>query len=141
MQAFNLCYNSCGGHAESIFTNQVGGKLLDSNEQAHEIADIISDTKGSDIIVLDIRPVSPIADYFVIATADNERQANAIVEEIEKRMKARKILPYGTDGEVNSGWVLLDYGDVLVHIFDPGTRDFYQLEELWSNAPTVVRIQ
>ncbi len=91
--------------------------------------------------MLDIRPVSPIADYFVIATADNERQANAIVEEIQKRMKARQILPYGTDGEPDSGWVLLDYGDVLVHLFDPGTRDFYQLEELWSNAPTIVRIQ
>ncbi len=77
----------------------------------------------------------------MIATADNERQANAIVEEIEKRMKARRILPLGIDGEANSGWVLLDYGDVLVHLFDPGTRDFYQLEELWSNAPTVVRIQ
>ncbi len=91
--------------------------------------------------MLDIRPVSPIADYFVIATADNERQANAIVEEIQKRMKAHKILPYGTDSDPNSGWVLLDYGDVLVHLFDPGTRDFYQLEELWSNAPTIVRIQ
>ena len=47
----------------------------------------------------------------------------------------------GIDGETDSGWVLMDYGDVLVHIFDPGTRDFYQLEELWSGAPTVVRIQ
>ncbi len=90
---------------------------------------------------MDIRPVSPIADFFVIATADNERQANAIVEEIQKRMKGRQILPYGVDGEPDSGWVLLDYGDVLVHLFDPGTRDFYQLEELWSNAPTIVRIQ
>ncbi len=91
--------------------------------------------------MLDIRPVSPIADFFVIATADSERQAKAIVEEIEKKMKARQILPMGVDGEPNTGWVLLDYGNVLVHIFDPGTRDYYQLEELWSNAPTVVRIQ
>jgi len=115
--------------------------LLDSNEQAHEIADIISDKKGADITVLDIRPVSPIADYFVIATADNDRQTRAIVEEIEKRMKAHQRRPLSVDGEPGSGWVLMDYGDVLVHIFDPGTRDYYQLEELWSNAPTIVRIQ
>lgn len=56
-------------------------------------------------------------------------------------MKAKEIRPLGIDGEIDSGWVLMDYGDVLVHIFDPGTRDFYQLEELWSGAPTVVRIQ
>ncbi len=55
-------------------------------------------------------------------------------------MKANKVLPLSVDGE-GSGWVLMDYGDVLVHIFDPGTRDFYQLEELWSNAPTVVHIR
>lgn len=77
----------------------------------------------------------------MIATADSDRQAKAIVEEIEKQMKAKEIRPLGIDGEIDSGWVLMDYGDVLVHIFDPGTRDFYQLEELWSGAPTVVRIQ
>ncbi len=115
--------------------------ILDPNEQAHEIADIISDKKGSDIVVLDTRPVSSIADYFVIATVDSERQAKAIIEEIEKQMKALKIRPLGIDGEAESGWVLMDYGDVLVHIFDPGTRDYYQLEELWNAAPTVVRIQ
>ena len=116
-------------------------ELLDSNEQVHEIADIISDKKGSDITVLDIRPVSTIADFFVIATANSDRQAQAIIEEIEKRMKALKILPLSIDGEPGTGWVLMDYGDVLVHIFDPGTRDYYQLEELWSKAPTIVRIQ
>ncbi len=115
--------------------------ILDPNEQAHEIADIISDKKGSDIVVLDTRPVSSVADYFVIATVDSERQAKAIIDEIEKQMKARHILPLGIDGEADSGWVLMDYGDVLVHIFDPGTRDYYQLEELWNRAPTVVRIQ
>ncbi len=56
-------------------------------------------------------------------------------------MKAHQILPLGQDGDVESGWVLLDYGDILIHIFDPGTRDYYQLEELWSGATTVVRIQ
>ena len=115
--------------------------ILESSEQAHELADIISDKKGSDILILDTRTVSSIADYFVIATAESERQIKAIVDDIQKKMKAHKILTLGVDGEAESGWVLLDYGNILVHIFDPGTRDYYQLEELWSNAPTVVRIQ
>jgi ribosome-associated protein len=114
---------------------------LEPIDQAREIADIISDKKGSDIVLLDTGKVSTIADYFVIATADSERQAKAIIEEIEKKMKALSKKPLGIDGESGSGWVLLDYGDVIVHIFDPGTRDFYDLEDLWSNAPVVVRIQ
>ena len=93
------------------------------------------------MVVLDTRPVSSVADYFVIATVDSERQAKAIIEEIEKQMKASRVRPLGIDGEAESGWVLMDYGDVIVHIFDPGTRDYYQLEELWSGAPTVVRIR
>lgn len=56
-------------------------------------------------------------------------------------MKAHRILPLSVDSGANSGWVLLDYGDILVHIFDPGTRDYYQLEELWKHAPTIVHIQ
>ncbi len=116
--------------------------LLEPIEQAREIAEIISDKKGSDIVVLDTGKVSTIADYFVIATADSERQAKAIIDDIEKKMKSHKKLPLGmSDHESSSGWVLMDYGDVIVHIFDPGTRDFYDLEDLWSNAPVVVRIQ
>lgn len=115
--------------------------LLEPVEQAREIAEIISDKKGSDIIVLDTGKVSTIADYFVIATAESERQANAILDEVEKKMKGRRKLPLSIDGEAGSGWVLIDYGSVIVHLFDPGTRDFYDLEDLWNNAPTVVRIQ
>ena len=91
--------------------------------------------------MLDTGKVSSIADYFIIATADSERQAKAIMDDIEKKMKEANKKPLGIDGEANSGWVLMDYGDVIVHIFDPGTRDFYDLEDLWSNAPVVVRIQ
>ncbi|HZQ07840.1 MAG TPA: ribosome silencing factor [Anaerolineae bacterium] len=115
--------------------------LLEPIEQAREIAEIISDKKGSDIVLLDTGKVSTIADYFVIATAESERQAKAIVDEIEKKMKEHRKRPLSADAEMGSGWVLLDYGDVIVHLFDPGTRDFYDLEDLWSNAPVVVRMQ
>lgn len=114
---------------------------LEPIDQAREIADIISDKKGSDIVILDTGKVSSIADYFVIATVESERQGKAIVDEIEKQMKAQRRLPLSRDSDTDSGWVLMDYGSVIVHLFDPGTRDFYNLEELWSNAPTLVRIQ
>lgn len=77
----------------------------------------------------------------MIATVDSDRQAKAVIDDIEKKLKGHRKLPMNVDGAVGSGWVLLDYGDVIVHIFDPGTRDFYDLEDLWSNAPVVVRIQ
>ncbi|TAH52226.1 MAG: ribosome silencing factor [Chloroflexota bacterium] len=114
---------------------------MDSIEMAREIAEIISDKKGADIVILDTGKVSTITDYFVIATVESERQSKAVIEEIEKKLKTHRKLPMSVDGEANSGWVLLDYGDVIVHIFDPGTRDFYDLEDLWSNAPVVVRMQ
>lgn len=115
--------------------------ILEPIELAREIADIISDKKGSDIVILDTGKVSTIADYFVIATVDSERQAKAVLDEIDKKLKAHRKLPMSIDGTANTGWVLLDYGDVIAHIFDPGTRDFYDLEDLWSNAPVVVRMQ
>ncbi len=108
---------------------------------ARQVAEIISDKKGEDIVLLDTGKVSTLCDYFVIATVESERQAKAVVDEIEKQMKVHRKLPLTVDGELNSGWVLLDYGSVIVHIFNPGTRDFYDLEELWNNAPVIVRMQ
>lgn len=125
------------GHKHSI----QGELLLEPLELARQIADIISDKKGSDIVILDTGKVSSIADYFVIATVDSERQAKAVVDEIEVKLKKFRKMPMTADGEVGTGWALLDYGDVIVHIFDEGTRDFYDLEDLWNNAPVVVRIQ
>jgi len=115
--------------------------LLEPIELAHQVADVISDKKGSDIVILDTGKVSSIADFFVIATVDSERQAKAVLDDIEKELKPHRKNPMSVDAESGSGWVLLDYGDVIVHIFNPITRDFYDLEDLWSNAPVVVRIQ
>lgn len=114
--------------------------LLEPIELARQIADVISDKKGSDIVILDTGKVSSLADYFVIATVDSERQARAVVDDIEIKLKKYRKMPMTADGQVGTGWVLLDYGDVIVHIFDPGTRDFYDLEELWTNAPVVMRM-
>lgn len=94
------------------------------------------------MLLLDIRDVASFADYFVIATAGSSRQIDAILETIDQDLrKGEKIRPSGTEGDPNTGWVLLDYGDVVVHIFGPEERAYYSLERLWSRAVPVVRIQ
>jgi ribosome-associated protein len=102
---------------------------------------LISDKKGEDILMLDTRVVSSIADYFVIATAGNERQLQAIAEDVQRQLKKHKVLPLGVEGKPETGWILLDYNGVIVHLFNPAMRDYYNLEALWEHAPVVVRMQ
>lgn len=100
-----------------------------------------SDKQASNIVLLDTSAVSDFADYFVICSGDNTRQIKAIRDEVEHVLKREGILPHHCEGTLGSGWLLLDYGDVIVHIFDSLEREFYQLDELWSQASTLVRIQ
>jgi ribosome-associated protein len=118
---------------------------LEALSLARRIVDLASDKQASDIVLLDIRGVSLIADYFVICTAGSERQATAILKDLSERLledeshPGRK--PLHTEGKPDSGWVLLDYGDVIVHIFSPTQRSFYTLEQLWAAATPIVRLQ
>jgi ribosome-associated protein len=105
------------------------------------MVDILDDRLAEDILLLDISEVSPFADYFVIATATSDRQSQALVDALVGELRDQKIKPLHTEGDRTSGWQLLDYGDVIVHIFSPDQRAFYRLEELWSNAKIVVRMQ
>ena len=90
--------------------------------------------------MLDIRSVASFADYFVIASAGSERQIKAILDDVDKALE-KVARPIGREGDASSGWVLLDYGDVIVHLFAPEERAFYDLESLWATAVPVVRIQ
>ena len=96
---------------------------------------------GSDIVLLDMDGVSLLADYFVLCNAESRPQFRAIREEVEKQAKAAGGRRLHVEGEAESGWVLLDYGAVVVHIFDPELRAYYNLEQLWKEARLVVRIQ
>ena len=110
-------------------------------ERALMVAEIISDTPARDTVVLDIHDLSPFADYFVITAGANERQLRAINRAVAERMADAGIRPQRTEGAASSGWIVLDYGDVLVHIFSDDLRDFYRLEDLWVEAPTLLAIQ
>ena len=114
---------------------------LESGELARELVNAIADKKGSDIVLLDVRSVSLLADYFIICSGDTERQVKAIVDDIVDRARNSGLKPLQIEGASASGWMLLDYGSIIVHVFLPAQRDYYQLEELWSDAPLVVRIQ
>jgi len=86
--------------------------------------------------------VSLLADYFVLASGDSERQLKAITDEIELKLKHEfRAIPLHMDGEPGSGWVVIDYGGVIIHLFRPEVRAYYHLEELWNNARVVVKIQ
>jgi ribosome-associated protein len=121
------------------------GQAQDSAEAlslARHIVDLASDKQASDIVLLDIRGISLIADYFVICTAGSERQTAAILKDLgEKVLEEFARKPLHTEGASDSGWVLLDYGDVIVHIFSPQQRSFYNLEQLWAAATPIVRLQ
>lgn len=103
--------------------------------------DAIADRLGSDVVMLDMQEVSLLTDYFVLCNAESPPQFKAILDEIEKRAKAAGSRHLHVEGAPGSGWVLLDYGSVVVHVFAPDLRDYYNLEGLWKQARLVVRIQ
>jgi ribosome-associated protein len=96
------------------------------------------ENRGQNVVVLDMRELTPIFDYFVLASGASRRQLHAISEEIddvlEKKLGDRR---RGIEGYEESRWILLDYGDVVIHLFDPETRDYYALEQLWGHAKKV----
>ena len=100
-----------------------------------------SDKQATDIALLDTQGVCSFADYFVICSGDSARQIEAIRDEVRHMLKKEGVLPHHYEGTIDSGWFLIDYGSVIVHIFAPVEREYYQLDELWSQASTLIRIQ
>ena len=99
------------------------------------------DKKAVDIVLLDARGVCSFADYFVVCSGESTKQIGAIRDEVSQALKKEGILPHHYEGTVDSGWLLMDYNDVVVHIFAPLERECYQLDRLWSEATPVVKIQ
>jgi ribosome-associated protein len=100
-------------------------------------ARVAADNKGRDVIVLDMRDVTPLYDYFVLATGASRRQIHTMAEEIDASLRAEGDTRLGIEGYESSRWVVQDYGDVVVHLFDPDAREYYALEELWADATRV----
>ena len=119
-------------------TNQVALQPVD---YAHAIVDSASELQAYDVVLLDVRQACDFADYFVILSAQSPRQVRNLIEEIEALMKAQGVGVHHIEGTQESGWILLDFGDVIVHILAPDQREFYDLERVWPRAVEMVRLQ
>jgi len=127
-----------GGH---LSTATMRSKPTDAQAAAESraclAARVAADNKGRDVIVLDMRDVTPLYDYFVLATGNSRRQIHTIAEEIDAALRAEGDRRLGIEGYETSRWVVQDYGDVVVHLFDTDARLYYALEELWADAGRV----
>jgi len=126
------------GGNESAPQGAAGRQSSPALEHAMAAARTAVDNRGQEIVVLDMRELTPMFDYFVVATGTSRRQLHALSDEIdrvlEQELGQRRL---GIEGYQESRWILLDYGDVVIHLFDPDTRAYYALEELWAHAPRV----
>ena len=113
---------------------------LEANELAHAVVDVVASKKGSNVLMLDMHKMTLLADYYILCDGSSKRQIDAIsdglIESLRKDGTQRAIV----EGTAESGWVLIDFGSVIVHVFSPEKRAYYQLEELWKEAPIVVRM-
>ncbi len=111
-----------------------GTETIDSREIAILCAKIADNKKAEDILIFDVHGLTFIADFFVICSGYNKRQLQSIASEIELRLGSYGIRWVGIEGYTDARWILMDYGDVVVHLFDKDTRHFYDLELLWGDA-------
>lgn len=110
---------------------------MDSKELLETVVKAADSKRAEEIVALDVANVSLLADYFVIMQANSERQVKAIADEIEEKVAAAGVQVRDIEGRNAANWVLLDFGDVVVHVFRTETRQFYNLEKLWAEAPLV----
>ncbi len=114
---------------------------VEAQTRARDLAHIASDAHGSDILVLDIASLTTLADYFVVCTADNVRMLRAITRALSDAGETGVAHLNRVEGTPESGWVLMDFGEVIVHAFGKTEREFYQLDRLWADAPRLLVIQ
>ena len=107
---------------------------IEPAELARRIVDLLSDRQAEDVVLLDISAVSSFADFFVIASAQNPRHMNALIDAFDKELASEGTKALRREGDANSGWVLVDLGAVIVHLFSQEDRAFYNLEGLWTRA-------
>jgi ribosome-associated protein len=111
---------------------------LTSLEQARLIAGLAQEKLAEDVVILDLRPVCVYTDFFVLCSGRNPRQTKSIVDEVRERLKADHTLrPRSVEGAAQGDWILVDYLDVVLHVFTPETRGYYGLEQLWGDMPSV----
>ena len=128
---------SAGGRYTPTSRKDARGPLTPL-EQARRVAALAQDKLARDVVILDMRPVCTYTDFFVVCTGQNPRQAKAIFDEVRERMKRdERLIPRSVEGEREATWIIVDYLDVVLHVFTPDARGYYRLEELWGDVPAV----
>lgn len=115
--------------------------MLDTLEVARSIVNALEEKKGENIVLMEIAEISSIADYFVICTGTSDRMLDALADEVTKTAKQKFQILSRVEGAPGSGWVVVDSGDVVVHLFSTEQRNYYRLEELWNQGKILVRLQ
>ena len=108
---------------------------------AREIANSLEDKKGEDIVLIDLKDIVSFTDYFIICTGSSDRMLDALAKAAIEDIRAKHKKKGKLQGFSRDGWVIVDYGDVVVHLFSPDQRDFYNLEELWEDGKVLLRLQ
>ena len=111
--------------------------LLDSKDLVLQCVNAALDRKAEDLVILKVKDVSSFADYFIICSGNSDRQIQGLSDHIGQKLKQAGVLPLGIEGERSGSWILMDYGDVIMHIFYKPVREFYDIEGLWSDAPAM----
>lgn len=108
---------------------------MEADKLQQLVKDVIDDAKGKDILVIDVRNISDVTDYLVIASGTSSRHVSSVADRVISTLRDEHgVKPLGSEGKQGGEWVLVDYGDVVVHIMQPETRNFYQLEKLWADT-------
>ena len=108
--------------------------MNEERAKAEAIAKVLSDKKGMDVAVIDIGPKASFADFFVLASGGSDRQVAALVESVEDLMEPQGVFPKSVEGRKTSGWILMDYGDVVVNVMTPEMREKYNIERIWGDC-------
>ena len=121
-------------HLLLVTMSSVTQAKIEPAELARRIVDFLSERQAEDVVLLDIHQVAPFTDYFVIATAQNPRHMDALISAFDKELAREGVGALHREGDSDSGWVLVDFGAVIVHVFTPEDRAYYNLEGLWGRA-------
>ena len=119
----------------SIAKGKLNPPMTDLNALKAVVMDALDDMKAKDIVCLDVKPLTSVADLMVVASGTSSRHVKSIADRIRERVRDAGFKPLGVEGEEAAEWVLVDLGDIIVHVMQPDTRRFYDLEKLWSMSP------
>jgi len=139
VNAVQLVYDSYKKSVKCYFSCEE--KSLEPIEIARRAVELASDKQAEDVVLLDTRQACSFTDYIVICSGESDRQLDAIQNEITKSLGRESVKLYRGEGDSESGWILMDYLDVVIHIFSKEMRNFYDLENVYEKAPRLLRIQ